>query len=143
MKHIPYILLFIFLLDAQSLKTPFKTDEYKQIVSVLVNYAEGAKNSDPIKMKASFHESSSFKHVQNKGNFANVPIETYLSWFKKKSTAERFYTIASIDFSGRIAQAKMLFDYPKRNLQFIDYIHLLKIDGKWQIVHKIAEKFTL
>jgi hypothetical protein len=49
--------------------------------------------------------------------------------------ARRVRKIAMIDISGNAAIAKVDLAYP--TMHFVDYLSLLKIDGKWVIVDKI------
>lgn len=51
--------------------------------------------------------------------------------------ADRFRYIDWVDVSGSAAVARIVLDYPSAYL--VDYMSLLKIDGRWQIVNKIFD----
>ncbi len=46
--------------------------------------------------------------------------------------------IASLEIMGDAAVAKVVLDYP--TFRFIDYMHLLKLEGGWKIVDKIYHR---
>ena len=45
--------------------------------------------------------------------------------------------VESVDVSGNAAVAKIILDYP--TTRFVDYMSLLKVNGKWTIVGKIFD----
>lgn len=51
--------------------------------------------------------------------------------------ADRFRYIDWVDVSGSAAVARIVLDYP--TAYFVDYMSLLKIEGRWQIVNKIFD----
>jgi hypothetical protein len=52
--------------------------------------------------------------------------------------ARRVRRIAAVDVSGDAAIAKVELLYP--NARFVDYLSLLKVDGRWTIVNKIFHR---
>jgi hypothetical protein len=48
--------------------------------------------------------------------------------------AKRKRRIAMVDIAGNAAIARVELDYP--DVKFVDYMSLLKVDGRWQIVNK-------
>jgi hypothetical protein len=51
--------------------------------------------------------------------------------------SERIRYIDWVDVSGTAAVGKIVLDYP--GVYFVDYMSLLKVDGRWQIVNKIFD----
>jgi hypothetical protein len=96
-------------------------------------------------------------HATGDGNYFRRAFHTdaYLFWvdkgaLAKKSSGEfaagatgkpaddearRVRKILAVDISGTAAIAKVELSYP--TVHFIDYLSLLKIDGKWMIIDKI------
>lgn len=54
--------------------------------------------------------------------------------------AKRKRRIVAIDITGIAASAKIELDYP--SVFFTDYFLLLKVDGEWKIIDKIADSRT-
>ncbi len=54
-----------------------------------------------------------------------------------ENEADRFRYIDWVDVSGNAAVGKIILDYP--GAYFTDYMQLLKIDGRWEIVNKIFD----
>lgn len=52
--------------------------------------------------------------------------------------AKRVRKIEMIDIAGDAAVAKVVLDYP--SVGFVDYLSLLKIDGKWVVINKIFHR---
>ena len=52
--------------------------------------------------------------------------------------ARRERLIAAIDVAGDAAMAKVVLSYPE--VHFVDYLSLLKIEGRWTIVNKIFHR---
>jgi hypothetical protein len=46
--------------------------------------------------------------------------------------------IAWLEVAGEAATAKVILDYP--TFRFIDYLHLLKLNGQWKIVDKVYHR---
>ncbi|OQA38384.1 MAG: putative lumazine-binding protein [Acidobacteria bacterium ADurb.Bin340] len=46
--------------------------------------------------------------------------------------------IAWLEVAGDAATAKVVLDYP--TFRFIDYLHLLKLEGRWAIVDKVYHR---
>ncbi|QDZ08691.1 nuclear transport factor 2 family protein [Sphingomonas panacisoli] len=71
------------------------------------------------------------------GKLTQVTSEEYASRFTGKPAddeAKRKRSIGLIDIAGDAAIARIDLDYP--DAKFVDYMTLLKIDGKWRIVNK-------
>lgn len=115
------------------------SNEYEQIADVLQTYFDGLYEGDTQKLGAAFHPTSHLFY-NNGGDLVDWPRE---HWFEvvegrdspKSLGLSRHDRIVSIDMSDeRTAFAKVECAIPPK--YFTDYLTLLKLDGRWQIVSK-------
>ena len=116
------------------------------VEKVLQLYFDGLYEGDTAKLGEVFHAASHLYSVDSEGKAADMPRG---DWFtavagrpsgKAKSSA-RADRIVSIDFSGPgTAFAKVECQLPPR--YFTDYLTLLKVDGKWQVIAKAFHTVT-
>ncbi len=106
--------------------------------AIMKYYHEGHAQSDPELYKEILHEDWRFFWFQE-GKFSIADRETYMSWYDPKNLVkslqwetEFFY----IDITENIGAVKIRLENQK--VCYIDYFNLMKIDGKWWIVHKIS-----
>ena len=68
-----------------------------------------------------------------------VDREEFYSWYapeKLDPDLEWETEFYSIDVTGNIASVKLRLE--NQTVQYIDYLNMMKIDGKWWIVHKLS-----
>ena len=128
-----YLVTMLWIIGSNALSA--QNSDYKQIEKTVFYYLDGGTNNDFETLKKVFHENATMKFISNDG-YKEVNA---LEFFKKGITAgpkqNRETSITSIDVMGNAAMAKLKIEYASFN--FIDYMHLLKIDGEWKIVNKI------
>lgn len=104
----------------------------------LENYLENHIKGDSKQLGKSMHTVGRLIYLRD-GRYYPVEFSRYLSGWKlrdpKVVEQTRSY-IDSIEITGDVAVARLGLDYPGRS--FTDYMTLLKIDGEWKIVNKIA-----
>ncbi len=106
---------------------------------ILDYYHEGHVKSDPELYKKILHNQWKFFFYDKDGQFRIVDREEYMSWYDPKNVNEKltwnteFY---NIDVTGNNAAVKLKIECEE--VGFIDYFHLMKIDGNWWIVHKLS-----
>jgi len=119
--------------------------EIVEVEKTLRTYFDGLYEGDTKKLGEAFHPASHLYSVSSEGAAADLPRA---DWFKavesrpsaKSKGDERRDRIVSIDFSGpATAIAKVECQLPPR--YYTDYLTLLKIDGRWQVIAK-AFHFT-
>lgn len=119
--------------------------EIAEVEKTLRTYFDGLYEGDTKKLGEAFHSASHLYSVNSEGSAADLPRA---DWFKavesrpsaKSKGDERRDRIVSIDFSGpATAIAKVECQLPPR--YYTDYLTLLKIDGRWQVIAK-AFHFT-
>ena len=120
--------------------------EITAVEKTLQIYFDGLYEGDVKKLGEAFHPMSHLYSVGADGTAADLPRA---DWFKavesrpsaKSKGDERRDRIVSIDFSGpTTAFAKVECQLPPR--YFTDYLTLLKIDGRWQVVAKAYHATT-
>ena len=133
-------LLFICLMFASIAQLKAQNDE-SLIRETLTDYIEGSTNGQPARLKSAFHKDLNLYYIKN-GDLKTWSGTAYIADTKEgKPTGEKG-KILSIDFENDIAVAKVQIAHPKAAAPYIDYFMLLKIQGKWTIVHKAFTKKT-
>lgn len=110
------------------------------VEKVLQVYFDGLYEGDTKKLGEAFHPASHLYSAGTDGKAADLPRA---DWFKaiesrpsgKAKGSARADRIVSIDFTGpATAVAKVECQLPPR--YFTDYLTLLRVDGRWQIISK-------
>ena len=113
-------------------------EDYPAIAQTVNYYLEGGTNNDFEMLKKAFHETATMKYINN-GEYVEVnAVAFFQKGMKPGPPQDRITRIVSIDASENAAFAKLEIEYP--TFSFIDYMHLLKIDGEWKIVSKIFNR---
>ena len=114
--------------------------EIAEVEKTLRVYFDGLYEGDTRKLGEAFHPYSHLYSVGPDGKPADLPREEWFRLVESRPSAkskgdERRDRIVSIDFSGpTTAFAKVECQLPPR--YFTDYLTLLKIDGRWQVIAK-------
>ena len=120
--------------------TENESSEIKKIKKAIMDYYhEGHVKSDPKLYNEILHDDWKIFYFNKKGELEQADKKTYMSWYdpnKNDTTLNWKTTIEYIDVSEELASVKLRIENQK--FGFIDYFNLMKIDGKWWIVHKIS-----
>ncbi len=112
--------------------------EIEAVKIPLENYLKNHIKGDSKQLGKSMHTVGRLIYLRD-GKYNPVEFPRYLSGWKlrdpKVVEQTRSY-IDSIEVTGNVAVAKLGLAYPGR--RFTDYMTLLKINGEWKIVNKIA-----
>ncbi|MCW5747578.1 MAG: nuclear transport factor 2 family protein [Alphaproteobacteria bacterium] len=120
--------------------------EIAEIEKTLRIYFDGLYEGHTGKLGEAFHPLSHLYALGPDGSVADMPRA---DWFKavesrpsaKSKGDERRDRIVSIDFNGPVtAFAKVECQLPPR--YFTDYLTLLKVDGRWQVIAKAYHTVT-
>jgi hypothetical protein len=120
--------------------------EVAAVESTLQTYFDGLYEGDPAKLGAAFHPFAHLYAVGADGKATDTPREDWLKMVGSRPSAkskgdERRDRIVSIDFNGpNAAFAKVECQLPPR--YFTDYLTLLKIEGRWQVIAKAYTAVT-
>jgi hypothetical protein len=107
-------------------------------------YFDGGKNRDSVALRKAFHADARMLFAKD-GKLVVVPIGEYIARVaadrlepgEVDSTRRR---VTSVDVAGDAAVARLELERPDALLT--DYMSLLKVNGRWQIVNKIFTRET-
>ena len=109
--------------------------EIEQIRETLMDYIEGTANGEPERLRMAFHEDLNLYSVAA-DTLRPLSGQTYIGYFEDRKPRNRIGRIISIDYENDAATAKIEILMPARKRMYTDYLLLLKLQGKWKIIHK-------
>ena len=112
------------------------------ITLTLTDYIEGSTEGQPNRLKTAFHADLNLYSIKKDGKLSIWPGTDYIADTKEGKPTGEGGKIISIDYENNAAVAKVEISHPKSKSTYIDYFMLLKIDGKWTIIHKMYTKRT-
>jgi hypothetical protein len=116
------------------------SDDRSAIEQTIQTYFDGLYEGDADKLASAFHETSALSFEQD-GKLSVLPLATWLKSVRERPAPKakglaRDDAILQIDQSGpTTAFVKVRCQMPPR--YFTDYLSLLKVDGRWQVVQKV------
>jgi len=108
--------------------------ELELINVAIMNYIEGTGNGQPDRVRDAFHEDLNLYFIKN-DTLEVWDGKGYVDNIKEGQKNSRQGKIISVDYEKDAAVAKVEILIPGWKL-FTDYLMLLKIEGKWKIIHK-------
>jgi len=116
-----------------------RVSDIEQVSATLEKYIQGSFNADVALLKTIFHPQAAMFGYLGPNLLAGSPEPFFAHLASAPSHAAQGKPyrarVAGIDVSGNTASAKLVED-GFADLDFVDYFHLLKVDGKWLIVAK-------
>ena len=142
-KTVIFTLLNVILLTSVLFGQKEKELEEKESIkkAIMDYYHEGHVKSDPKYYENILHDDWSIFYLNDKGELKKADKKTYMSWYdpSKIDTTLKWETkFLYVDVSEHLASVKLCIENQK--FGYIDYFNLMKIDGKWWIVHKISRR---
>jgi hypothetical protein len=122
------------------------SSDVASIEKVLQVYFDGLHEGDTKKLAQAFHPASHLYAADAAGKAVDMPRADWFKMVESRESAKskgspRADRIVSIDFSGpATAFAKVECQIPPR--YFTDYLTLLKVDGRWQVISKAYHTVT-
>ena len=111
-------------------------DEKALIRNTIETYFEGWMTGDTSKLGEAMHQTCQLKNVKE-DKVLIFDRATYLGFFKPRPRrVNSSGRIVEINVTGNIASAKCNIETPDR--LYTDYFNMMKLEGKWYIVDKIA-----
>lgn len=110
--------------------------ETEQITETLMDYIEGSTNGQPNRLKTSFHPDLNLYYVRSR-EFRVWSGKAYIEDTKEGQPTGETGKILSIDYENDIATAKIQISHPESDTPYIDYLMLMKMNGRWIILHKM------
>ena len=111
--------------------------EIALIEKTLNDYLQGTSLAKPDQVREAFHADLNLYSVDQEAKLKVWKGSDYIAGFEGAEPSNRLGKIVAIDFENDAAIAKAEISYPNSPLVFIDYFMLLKVDGKWTIIHKM------
>mgnify|MGYP003385815978 CR=1 FL=1 len=115
---------------------------FEEVVQVLNQYLEGLHTSETTILRRVFHPEAHYYSATN-GTLLHLDMDQYFPIVDKRPSPAsqghaRIERILGIEFAGPVtAFAKLELSIPPKF--FIDFLTLVKLDGRWQIVAKVFE----
>ena len=110
-----------------------------EVRATLADYFDGIYDSSEDKLRSAFHPDAHI-YAATDGTLADFPLDAFVDRVTSRKScssqgAPRTDKIISIDFSGpNSALAKVELSIP--GTDFVDFLSLMKIDGRWRIIAK-------
>jgi hypothetical protein len=107
--------------------------------AVMDYYHKGHVKSDPQLYENILHPEWRFFLLDGEGQLRIVERDEYLSWYNPDNAdlelkwETEFY---SVDVTESIAAVKLRLEC--QEVRYIDYFNMMKVDGRWWIVHKMS-----
>ncbi|MBZ4336088.1 DJ-1/PfpI family protein [Corallococcus sp. AS-1-12] len=124
------------LLTVWLMATP--NDDVAAIRAVVADYTEGVKSGDEARLHRAFHPEAKLLSVGPNDALATWPGADYIQTAVKRPFIGREDAVLQVDVFGSAAVAKVSVRTSKWD--FIDYISLLKLEGRWSIVSKVYHR---
>jgi len=112
--------------------------------AIMKYYHEGHVQYVPELYDGILHDAWRFFLWKEDGEFEIVDKETYKSWYKPENRdpdLEWQTEFLSIDITDDNAAVKLKIGNQK--VEYTDYFHMIKKDGKWWIVNKLSSEYRL
>ncbi len=113
--------------------SPEHNPEKEEVTEAIKNYFKAMQTSDKEKLSQIIHEDFRLINV-HRGKLDNYSRTDMFSWIGGENEAS--YRIDQLDVTEGVAAAKITED--GGSVVWKDYINLVKLDGKWWIIDKVA-----
>ena len=105
-----------------------------QLIEVTINYYfDGMTTHNAKSFEKAFHPNATMKWIEGKYEEVNA-IDALSAYVNANDPLNTKTSIMGINIAGDAANAQLELEYD--TFSYIDFMHLLKIDGKWKIVSK-------
>lgn len=127
-------------LGAAAVDTATSTDDEKAIRNVIQLYFDGIIKYDEAALREAFHPDAYVIGLNKQGELEREAFQEWVLYTRGTAPdpTGRNNAIVNVDITGTAAVVKTDLDWP--SVRYIDYLSLLKIEGKWLIVNKIYHR---
>ncbi len=122
------ILITIFMTQVQA-----QNNDLQLIEGTINYYFDGMTTHNAKSFERAFHPNATMKWIDQEYEEVNA-IEALSAYVTANDPAKTKTSIMTINIAGDSANAQLELEYD--TFSYIDFMHLLKIDGKWKIVSK-------
>ncbi|MDW3652770.1 MAG: nuclear transport factor 2 family protein [Bacteroidia bacterium] len=110
-----------------------QTSDLQLIEKTINHYFDGMINHNASSIEKAFHPGASMKWMAEKYMDVNA-VEALSDYVNSNDPVKTKTRITSINIVGDAANAQLELEY--ESFYFIDFMHLMKIEGEWKIVSK-------
>ncbi|GJL67234.1 MAG: hypothetical protein NPIRA05_22050 [Nitrospirales bacterium] len=115
-------------------------NEYPAVAQVLGTYYDGLYHGNKEMLRQTFHPDARYVTISN-GELLHLDMKSYLPKVEARespaSIGEPYgYTLESIEFAGAMT-ALVRMRSSMFGKHFIDFLSLIRVDGKWRIISKV------
>jgi len=133
MKRILLIVIILTMTVTTELKA--QQTDLQRIEETVNYYLTGLVNNDAKTLTKAFHPTATMKWIGDDYKEVNA-IEGLTEGMDGTPHKEKITTrVVSVNIAGDAASAQLEIQFP--TFTYIDFMHLLKVDGEWKIVSKI------
>ncbi|MCP4573423.1 MAG: nuclear transport factor 2 family protein [bacterium] len=100
-------------------------------------YLRSGQTGDVSMLRRAFHESTRLQFVK-KSQYVEWAGADYISWRTPGKTSDYEARVLMVDCAGDAAMAKVELDFGSH--RFLDYLSLLRIEGRWYVVNKVFHR---
>ena len=105
-----------------------------QLIEKTINYyLDGMTTHNAKSFEKAFHPSATMKWIDKKYEEVNA-VEALSAYVNANDPVKTKTSIMAVNIAGDAANAQLELEYD--TFSYIDFMHLLKIDGTWKIVSK-------
>jgi hypothetical protein len=108
---------------------------------IMENYHEAHSRYDPALYEPILHNDWRLFHLDDEGKLHIINRDEYVASYdpsKRDPRLKRQTKIHYINVDGDIASAKLRI--ANQDFGYVDYFNLMKLEGRWWIVHKISRR---
>lgn len=139
MKRLFFVTISLWLLAGATAfgQTTKPGDEEAAVRQAVQSYLHGLKFNDVESLKKAFWPEAKLFFVKGDGQLGQLTQSQWYEGFAASAGKEEKgdLKITDVDITDNAASVKVEEDYP--GSVYVDYLSLLKFDGKWKIVNKI------
>lgn len=131
------LLLCISMPVALVAQTPAAADDRAAVRAVVETYLHGLRFNDVDSLKQAFWPDARLFFTQSDGSLGQLTQAEWHAGFAQSAgqEAKAQFKIASLEVTNDAAAVKVVETYPRS--RYTDYLSLIRIGGKWQIVNNI------
>jgi hypothetical protein len=115
-----------------------RTDDYDAIVRVMRLYIDAFNDNDVSKFRAAFDDDAWIFYIDADGSLHKHPISEDFERWAAPPSWDVVGRIISVIQVGDAAAVHLSFDSEKSGGGWIDFHHLVRINGAWKITNKTA-----
>lgn len=110
-----------------------QSTELQLLEKTIMHYFDGMINHNSESIEKAFHPSATMKWNDDKYNEVNA-VKALSEYVNSNDAVKTKTSIVSINVEGDAANAHLKLEY--ETFYFVDFMHLMKIEGEWKIISK-------